>query len=376
MRYLSEQSIEDIASGAGILGAGGGGEPHLGTILARAAIREHGSVPIVAMDEVPDDALIVPVAMMGAPTVSNEKLASLDGMVAAVNAISSGLSRKATHIIAAEVGGINSLLPVAVAAEIGLPLVDADLMGRAFPELQMAIPTLYGIPASPVAMTDERGNTLILRTVNNEWTERLARVVTTEMGASSLISLYAMSGRQARDSVVLGSLTLSETLGRTRREAVQANGDPVAAVMGVIGGHRLITGKLTDLDRRTAGGFSRMEVIIEGVGSDKGSMISIRSQNEHLLAEMAGVVVASTPDLIIVLDSVSGDPITTEGLRFGVRVTVLTSPCDPRYRTEAGLKLVGPRAFGYDVDYVPCEARGEHGVAVAPSAQPAQPVQP
>lgn len=359
MRYLSEQSIEDIASGAGILGAGGGGDPHLGTILARSAIREHGSVPIVTMSEVADDALIVPVAMMGAPTVSNEKLASLDGMVAAVEAISSGLSKKATHIIAAEVGGINSLLPVAVAAELGLPLVDADLMGRAFPELQMAIPSLYGVSASPVAMTDERGNSLILRTVNNEWTERLARVVTTEMGASSLLSLYAMSGEQAHESVVLGSLTLSETLGRARREARASNEDPVAAVMNVIGGRRLITGKLTDLDRRTIGGFSRMESLIEGVGADRGSMLSIRSQNEHLLAELDGAVAASTPDLIIVLDSVSGDPITTEGLRFGVRVTVLAAPCDPRYRTEAGLKLVGPRVFGYDVDYVPCDILAE-----------------
>ena len=36
-----------------------------------------------------------------------------------------------------EAGGVNSLLPLALAARLGLPVIDADGMGRAFPELQM-----------------------------------------------------------------------------------------------------------------------------------------------------------------------------------------------------------------------------------------------
>jgi hypothetical protein len=57
------------------------------------------------------------------------------------------------------------------------------------------------------------------------------------------------------------------------------------------------------------------------------------------------------------LDAETGHPITTEELRYGFRVAVLAIPCDPRWRSEEGLRLVGPRYFGYDVDYLPFDQR-------------------
>jgi DUF917 family protein len=67
--------------------------------------------------------------------------------------------------------------------------------------------------------------------------------------------------------------------------------------------------------------------------------------------------VVSVPDLITVLDIETGEPITTEGLRYGFRVVVLGMPCTPKWRTPEGLALVGPRYFGYEIDYVPVEER-------------------
>ena len=63
------------------------------------------------------------------------------------------------------------------------------------------------------------------------------------------------------------------------------------------------------------------------------------------------------PDLIAVLDSETGEPITTEALRYGMRVAVIAIPCAPQWREPAALELVHPRTFGYDVDYVPVEER-------------------
>ena len=39
--------------------------------------------------------------------------------------------------MSAEVGGMNSIEPLLVGARLGLPVIDADGMGRAFPELQV-----------------------------------------------------------------------------------------------------------------------------------------------------------------------------------------------------------------------------------------------
>ena len=71
---IGEAELEDIAVGAAILGTGGGGDPYIGKLLAQEAIRRYGPVQMVSVDEVPDDAFVVPSAMMGAPTVMVEKL--------------------------------------------------------------------------------------------------------------------------------------------------------------------------------------------------------------------------------------------------------------------------------------------------------------
>ena len=65
----------------------------------------------------------------------------------------------------------------------------------------------------------------------------------------------------------------------------------------------------------------------------------------------------TTPDLITVLDAETGEPITTEGLRYGFRVVVLGIPSHEQWRSPRGLELVGPGYFGYDVPFVPVERR-------------------
>lgn len=355
MRELGEHDLDDLALGAAILGTGGGGDPYIGKLLAQQSLREYGPVQVVDAVDLPDDALVVPVAMMGAPTIMLEKLASGDEILRAVDAIESYLGRPMTHTISAEIGGINSVFPFVVAARRRLPVVDGDLMGRAFPELQMVIPTMYGVSATPMAMADEKGNAIVLSTIDNHWTERFARSVVIDMGAASMITLYAMSGRQVREAAVHGSLGICEELGRIVRAARAAHADPVAAVTERLRGARLFGGKIADVARRTVGGFARLEARVEGLGDDAGSTLVVRSQNEHLVAERDGRVLASTPDLIMLFDAESGEPITTESLRYGFRVSVVGAPCDPRWRTREGLALVGPRYFGYDVDYVPVE---------------------
>lgn len=355
MRRLTEADLDDLAVGAAVLGTGGGGNPYIGKLLAREMIRTHGPVSVVGLDEVPDDALVTQSAMMGAPTVMVEKLPSGGELLAAFEALQTTLGRPITHIVPAEIGGLNSMTPVVVAARTGLPLVDADGMGRAFPEVQMVTPTIYGISATPMALADDKGNTALITTVGNLWTERLARALTIEMGCTALIAVFSMSGAQAKESLVPGTLTLAQELGLIVRTAREQGIDPVEGVLRRIGGVRLFAGKVSDVERRTVAGFARGEARIEGTGSDLGAVLTLRFQNEHLYASRDGQVLATSPDLIMVLEEETGEPVTTEDLRYGFRTAVIAAPCDPRWRTDAGLELVGPRYFGYDVDYVPLE---------------------
>lgn len=342
---ITAADIGGLARGAAVLGTGGGGDPYIGALLARQALAS-GDVTVVALDEVPDDALVLFVAMMGAPTVMVEKLPSLAEVIEPVKALGIHLGRPVTHIACAEVGGVNSTIPIAAAAALGLPLVDADGMGRAFPELQMVLPTLYGVTASPLAFSDEKGNTGVLQTTDNSWTERIARVACVEMGCSVMISGFSMSGAAARQSLVAGSLSRCIEIGKRIAEAREAKTDPVAAVVELLGGRELFGGKVADVNRATTTGFARGRARIDGEG---GTSLTLQFQNEHLVAEADGRVLATTPDLIMVLDGESGEPVTTEGLRYGQRVRVIAAPADERWHSDAALAMVGPGYFGYDI---------------------------
>src|SRR5262249_9556723 len=123
--------------------------------------------------------------------------------------------------------------------------------------------------------------------------------------------------------------------------------------VGVTDGRLLFQGKITDVERSTVGGFARGLARIDGVGGDLGSVLEIDFQNENLVARSAGEVLASVPDLISVLDTESGEAVTTAKLRYGLRVSVVASPCDGRWRSPEGLELAGPAYFGYLHEYQP-----------------------
>jgi DUF917 family protein len=359
MREITVDALDDIARGAAVLGTGGGGDPYIGKLMAQGTLRRRGNVTLLDPMELADDDLVVPSAMMGAPTVMVEKIPRGEEIVNAFKALQTYLGRPVRATMSCEAGGLNSTTPFTVAAELGIPLVDGDMMGRAFPELQMCTPTLYGVTATPMAIADEKGNSAVINTISNLWTETLARTLTVDMGCSAMIAIYPMTGKQVKESCVLNTISLVERIGRTIREARERHVDPVDAVRAATDGFLIWRGKVGDVERRTVTGFARGEATIIGVDEYDGRDVRIAFQNEFLIARAGDAVLATTPDLITILDDETGEPITTEGLRYGFRVSVLAMPCDPRWRSPEGLQVVGPGYFGYDVPYVPIEERIE-----------------
>jgi DUF917 family protein len=353
LRTVHAEDLEDIAIGGAILGTGGGGDPYVGKLMAQQAIRKHGPVKIIDVDELPDDALVVPVCMMGAPTVMTEKLPQGDELVNAFRQLEHRMGRKIDAVLCGEAGGVNSTTPFVVAAATGLPLVDGDGMGRAYPELQMVTFTMHGVSATPMVLCDDKGNSIVLETVSNAWTERLARAATVEMGGSALLAFYPMSGAIAKKAVVRGTLTLCANLGLALREARAEHVDPVAAVSEMLGAKIVFHGRLKDIDRRTIGGFARGSARFDGVEEWRGHTFKLDFQNEFLMAERDGEILVTTPDLITLLEADSGNPVTADSLKYGLRLVALAFPCNEQWRTPEGIALVGPRYFGYDRDYTP-----------------------
>ena len=197
-RELTVADLADLGLGAAVLGTGGGGDPYIGRLMAERAIAEHGPVRLIELEEVPDDGLVIPTAMMGAPTVLVEKLPRGREAVASLQALERFLGREAYATMPIECGGINSTMPLVVGAVLGLPVVDADGMGRAFPELQMETFHVYGVSGTPMAITNEHGDTTIVTAHDNAMMEWLARGVAIRMGGAAYIAEYSMDGATAR----------------------------------------------------------------------------------------------------------------------------------------------------------------------------------
>jgi len=358
MPIITNQDLDDLAVGAALLGTGGGGDPYTGKLMAKAAIDRYGPVELVDLEDIAPETHVVACGAMGAPTIIIEKMPSGEEIGLALKTYEEHTGREVGAIIPFEAGGLNSMMPIVLAAERRLPVIDADGMGRAFPQLEMETFNVYGVPASPVAVADEQGNSVIIETADSAKAEWLARGVTIRMGGQSYLVNYGMDGGTARRVSVPRTMSLAIGIGRTIRTAHAEHHDPLQALIRFFAGTHyetarlLASGKIIDVSRREQNGWSIGIVTIEPFDRAR-KPIRIQIQNENLIAEEDGVVLAIVPDLISILDVDTAEPITTERLRYGQRVNVLGVKVPPIMRTPEALAVFGPAAFGLSGTYVP-----------------------
>lgn len=360
MRRITVQDLTDLARGAAVLGTGGGGDPLIGRILVEEALNSGHVIDIVTLEELPDDALVVSTAMVGAPTVVVEKAPSGDEAVIALRELEHQLGRSVDAIIPMECGGLNSMIPLLTAARAGLPVIDADGMGRAFPELQMQTFNVAGLPSSPSVVTNEHGHSVVIKTgADNMQLERLARAATVTMGGVAYIAAFPMSGAEVKQAAVRDTLSLAQEIGRVLREARHTHVDPFAALTAHLAktadrfGTVLATGKVVDVERVIEGGWTIGKVTIETFGTRASVQVHFRNENLHATSD--GKTIAIVPDLITIMDAETGAPINTEAVRYGQRVTVYGMATPPIMRSAAALNVFGPRNFGIDEDWIPIE---------------------
>ncbi|XP_022083172.1 uncharacterized protein LOC110975213 [Acanthaster planci] len=400
---LSAFDVECIAIGAGILGCGGGGDPHLGLLSALKMLREGKKIRIISPERLGSTpeltGLVAPVAFMGAPGIAIEKLKvgreftqaveciqqlvqagygdrvpdSIEGVPVKgdsgvvyiddfpkVGSSSASLAppagSKVVALMSAEIGGTNGIEPLVVGAMLNLPVVDCDGMGRAFPELQMIAHSIYGHPLCPSVLVDDKGRRAVtFKAESNKHLEDHFRAVVAEMGCQGVLAIAPLSPDTVKKYTIHHSVSRACKLGRAVMQAKKSS--PIDVILEHENGICLITGKICDVARGITGGFTRGRLLVEGTGQSTGQQLEVEFQNENLVARSVGKdhskVLATTPDLIAIVDADLGHPISTEELRYGLRVAVLVLASPPLLRSQKALDVVGPRAFGYDLEFTP-----------------------
>ena len=237
---------------------------------------------------------------------------------------------------------------------LGIPIVDADAMGRAYPEAQMTSFAIGSLQPWPLALVTLVVWAVVTHVPTWKWMERASRVLTIETGSMAATCKAPRTGAEIKQWSVVNSMSFAIYLGSEVRKARAQLEDPIQAICAAAKASILFTGKVVDVDRKLLAGFEGV-ALLDGLDEYAGSEARLEFQNEWLIRR-DGDVVATVPHLICLLDATSGEAIGTETARYGQRVVLIGITAPPLFRSEEGLKYVGPRSMGYELDPTdPCQ---------------------
>ncbi|KAJ4328907.1 hypothetical protein N0V84_000695 [Fusarium piperis] len=358
---LSQIDLDLIAEGCAILGCGGGGDVYASHLSVKKLIAGGGLVNVISPKGLPDEGFIPAVAVMGSPSTFSERLPSGKELENSVNAVlkSQGLGLDdLTAVMSLEIGGSNGMRGIQAALWTGKPLVDGDLMGRAYPNLWQVTPNNADISLAPAAASDGKGNTVVqVQSGSNRDIEDVLRAVCVQMGQAAGISLGALTGQQVKQVAVESSISLAWRLGRAVQLARAEKRDIVESILATHPGRKILTGKITSVTRHVRGAFTEGSAKIVPFDTETPTQDEIRvtfqNENIHAFRVKDQVTLASVPDLICLLDAEDGRALGTQDYRYGLRVHVVVLVGNSQWTQGEGLRNGGPAAFGLDIDYVP-----------------------
>ncbi|KAI1202117.1 hypothetical protein F5X97DRAFT_253617 [Nemania serpens] len=391
--YITETDLAWISTGCYILGTGGGGSPYSAMVRIREMLRHGVVIRVVSPADLPDDAAVGCGGGAGSPTVGIEKLAG-DEMVQAQEELFKVCGRRASHVIAIEIGGFNGLqsLLLGASSNLNIPAVDGDWMGRAYPTKWQTTPVVFGERSpifAPVAMADGNGNVVIMPSATSDFlVERICRAALSEMGSQVATADAPVSGEECKRWVVENTISQSWRIGRAVARARRLNqmdnvAETIIAECGGTGAGKVLwKGKIVGVERTLRMGHVYGECIIEGVdaldddsyrGITHGEndnnrdssaprfrgLLKVPFKNENIAAikisrttvngethETEEEVLALVPDLVTIIGAQDGEAIGTPEYRYGLLVIVLGIAASDRWTSERGIEIGGPKSFG------------------------------
>lgn len=379
--FVSEIDVKWLADGCYVLGCGGGGSPFAEWMMLRDQIRAGYKMRIIDSFYLKENAIVYWGGHMGSPAVSNERLSGYE-VNEAVSELMEYLGQKDFDAcMSLEIGGANGMQPLLMGSTkaFNKPIVDADWMGRAYPTYwQVTLCVYEPNQLVPCCITSGDGKTLLMtKSTDDEIVDRALRAACAEMGSRVGKAAKPTSKEKVVQYSVLNTMSLAWRIGRCIQEAQQKNTTNTIAeqIIEQVGGPKtakiLFRGKIIGVERRLFKGHSYGEVIIqqtqaneeesgsqtEAVARDGTLRIPFKNENlyaKHIAEDGKESYVATVPDLICVLDTQSGRALGVPEYRYGVMVVVLAITCSPRWSdTPRGLEIGGPKAFGYDIPYIP-----------------------
>ena len=173
---LTAADLEDTLIGSSYLGCGGGGSLEAARALFRddlAAGRSFRRLPVAELDD--EEIVASPYALESLAPMTASMQARIDNIahietpptIASFKLLESYLSQTFSAVIIGEIGPLSMAEAMSLAAQIGVPSLDADTVGRATPEINQHSVRVAGHAITPAAAVTQFGDEVILKNVQD-----------------------------------------------------------------------------------------------------------------------------------------------------------------------------------------------------------------
>ncbi|SNR89007.1 hypothetical protein SAMN06265360_12824 [Haloechinothrix alba] len=348
MHDLGIDDIADLVLGAEVLGSGGGGDSHVPWRMLVGTLAEYGPVRLINADELPADAPLLPVLAGGPPGALAETFFNGHEFGRLRETVEQQIGQPCAAVLPVQLGAFNTMIPLIAAARLGLPCIDADIMRRCFPAVEMTLFMLAGIRPSPVFMVDMWGMGTMFATQRDDVVSTLIRTSLPHLGMVALISTYTVTAEDCARFGARRALTDCASIGRLLRSTSSHDLASYGDFLRYCSGRVEFSGIVIDLVRDWREGTPHGTITLEAV-EGPARLMRLEHQHENLVAAVDGELVVTVPDVIALIDVESGVVMQSADVVEGQRLLVIAIPTDARWHTPAGLELVGPQAFGLDV---------------------------
>ncbi len=359
---LTVQQVDDIALGAAYLGSGGGGDPSWTALMTKNTIQKGHKVHLVDVNQIKDDAVVALVGYIGSPAIAAEKSCGATEVKNAILNMEAHLGRKLDAVIPVEAGGGNALSPFSAAAELGLPVIDGDFMGRAFPGAHYLTSVIFGdtikdknVLHNIVFSMSTGSESAVFKSDFVKTQSATAYQHATEMGGAAICVYSPMSGEQVKRLCIQGTLSTAGKIGRAIRLAQEAGTDILTGLNECLAttnygkAECLFTGEIIECpDHDIVNSQNKGSILLENT---LGERIEVGFCNEFLIAKTVKKVFGQkdydvrVPDILTLVDQYTMQPIFAQDVRFGQQVTLISIRGPELLYSEQAAFLFGEKAF-------------------------------
>lgn len=378
MQKLLKSDLYNICRGAGFFSSGGGGsvnmaEDMIELIWELLEKQSEQHIKLINISEISDETYLSLIALAGDPSKFNPKTLGKFASINAIKYLEKKLHKKFNFLLPGEIGSVNILVPMLVAAQTNKAVVNCSGAPRAVPRLQDTIYYSGEIDMTPIAFANDEDKTKSVKAffttkgtkqgdINVDGVMRAVAESPAFNNVSGFANFVMKSEKLKKilEGKTQNTVTMALKLGQQLQKGEKNKDAPFKIINTFLldnykrKSYLLISGTITKIKHTNVedDAFEYLEITIQS----NTDTITVKAINENLLALKNNNPIAMAPDLISWVGDdckvYSNDDIKKEQ-KLNLIGTQASAEMREKKIVEDFSKLL--TTLGYSNDYIPIE---------------------